>query len=137
MAPVSREARAGEQTGLVQKKRSKRVPLRASRSRFGVRISRLPAQQRAQGAWSSVSMNTMFGLLLSLLATLSPFPQKIPHPHSAGHAAGTQPMLRGKHQAASVHQLFIGLRGPKDSRAYRIYLPDEFNPDEPWATKPW
>ena len=46
--PVRREARAGEQTGEVQKKLSKRIPLSASLSKFGVRISGLPAQPSAQ-----------------------------------------------------------------------------------------
>ena len=46
--PVRIEARAGEQTGEVQKKRVKRNPLAASRSRFGVRISSLPAHPMAQ-----------------------------------------------------------------------------------------
>ena len=40
--PVSRLARAGEQTGEAQKKLSKRTPEAASRSMLGVRISGLP-----------------------------------------------------------------------------------------------
>ena len=46
--PVRMDARAGEQTGEVQKKLSKRSPLAARRSRFGVRISSLPAHPMAQ-----------------------------------------------------------------------------------------
>ena len=40
--PVSRLARAGEQTGEEQKKLSKRTPVAASRSMLGVRISGFP-----------------------------------------------------------------------------------------------
>ena len=46
--PVRIEARAGEQTGEVQKKLVKRNPLAANRSRFGVRISLFPAHPMAQ-----------------------------------------------------------------------------------------
>ena len=42
MRPVIRLARAGEQTGEVQKKLSKRTPLAARRSMLGVRISGFP-----------------------------------------------------------------------------------------------
>ncbi len=48
MRPVISEARAGEQTGEAQKKFSKRTPVAARRSRFGVWISELPAQPMAQ-----------------------------------------------------------------------------------------
>ncbi len=54
-------AELSEQTGEAQKKWSKRAPVRARRSRLGVRISRLPAQPIAQWPWSSVRMRRTLG----------------------------------------------------------------------------
>ena len=61
MLPVSREARAGEQTGETQKKFSKRTPFAASLSSVGVLSSSFPAQPSAQAPWSSETDMTMFG----------------------------------------------------------------------------
>src|SRR5579862_9661699 len=68
MLPVKSDARAGEQTGEVQKKLSNRMPSAASLSRTGVRISGLPPQPSAQGPWSSLTMNRTLGRPGSLLA---------------------------------------------------------------------
>ena len=45
----------------------------ASRSRFGVRISRFPAHPMAQQPWSSLSKKRTFGLAGSVLAISYPF----------------------------------------------------------------
>src|SRR6185312_2003152 len=71
MSPVSSEARAGEHTGEVQKKFSKRIPAAASRSSTGVLISSLPAQPSAHAPWSSLTMKRTFGRRGSRLAKLS------------------------------------------------------------------
>ena len=58
--PVTMEQRAGEHTGLAQKKLRKYTPSSAMRSMLGVMISGV-SRPMAQAPWSSVRMNTMFG----------------------------------------------------------------------------
>jgi hypothetical protein len=57
------DARAGEQTGDVQKKLSNRMPDAASLSILGVITSLFPAQPIAQEPMSSARINKMLGWL--------------------------------------------------------------------------
>src|SRR2546423_13861331 len=68
ISPVKSDARAGEHTGDVQKKLSKRIPEAARPSSTGVLISELPPQPSAHAPWSSLTMNRILGRAGSLLA---------------------------------------------------------------------
>src|SRR5688572_14245475 len=76
ICPVISDARAGEQTGDVQKKSVKRTPLAAIRSSAGVMMSAFPAQCIAQGPWSSLRMKSTFGREAERLAMVFVVPAK-------------------------------------------------------------
>ena len=58
-------ARAGEHTGLTQKKFSKRIPPAARRSMFGVFSLGVPAHPRAHGPWPSDMIMSRFGRFIA------------------------------------------------------------------------
>ena len=71
MSPVRSDARAGEHTGDVQKKLSKRMPARRARRAPACGSRGCRAQPSAHAPWSSLMMNSTFGRAGSLLAMRS------------------------------------------------------------------
>src|SRR5438045_704664 len=59
--PVKKQAREGEQRGMVTKELLKYAPSAAMRSMLGVLRNGWPAQERQSQRWSSVRMKRMLG----------------------------------------------------------------------------